>query len=460
MSGDNTGGSNIATADAGDGGEEEKYKLRAKILEKALLTMRAKYEGSGTEGGEESTVVAAKVAMLKEELEKSDKARGNLQRIVNEAEKDVKRFQERTDLLEKALSKSREKSQGLERTLYEARNIRNEMNAEMENMRRENSRLISELEQYEEELLDARKARIHGRKQIDDDTNRLMRELDMAKKTIREMESDYSAQVTTLTTELESAQENEGAKVDQLKLMIQSARTEAAELKVTLDVRDRTIMQLKLQQQRGGGTVPGTEDLDGRLERTTELLESAIALLSASNDNMRSRQESSEREGSIGSQAADYLIAGDLRDQRRILEMQSDLLNKLLVQIEASDKNNQRVGWPQQQQQQQPSSSISQDSSDQEVMSWSSPSTRRFPAGQGVSIPRVKNAAGVSMRPRVLLKGKRALHGVKRGLGFLIGLEVPPFQERQRIIDTELPSYFGSPGGEGWEDDLNNILNG
>ena len=218
-------------------------------------------------------------------------------------------------------------------------------------------------------------------------------------------------------------------------------------------------MQLKLQQQRGGGTVPGTEDLDGRLERTTELLESAIALLSASNDNMRSRQESSEREGSIGSQAADYLIAGDLRDQRRILEMQSDLLNKLLVQIEASDKNNQRVGWPQQQQQQ-PSSSISQDSSDQEVMSWSSPSTRRFPAGQGVSIPRVKNAAGVSMRPRVLLKGKRALHGVKRGLGFLIGLEVPPFQERQRIIDTELPSYFGSPGGEGWEDDLNNILNG
>ena len=33
---------------------------------------------------------------------------------------------------------------------------------------------------------------------------------------------------------------------------------------------------------------------------------------------------------------------------------------------------------------------------------------------------------------------KRALHGVKRGLGFLVGLEVAPFQSEGLVIDTQL----------------------
>ena len=84
------------------------------------------------------------------------------------------------------------------------------------------------------------------------------------------------------------------------------------------------------------------------------------------------------------------------------------------------------------------------------MSSWPAPPPmRQLPEGQGVSIPRVG----------IVRTGKKALQGVKRGLGFLVGLEVPRFEERlqqqqqQHVIDADY-------GGEGWENDLNQLLNG
>ena len=401
----------------GEEGEVEKYKLRAKILEEALLTMRARYED--TEGGDAAVTrdlmaLEEQIKTVQSNLEKSETAKRRLQLIVNEAQKDVLRYQDRTDLLERALSKSREKSQGLERNFSEAKTSRNKVAEELETLREENSRLLSEIEQYEEELVKVKKGRINERREAKDEIDRLLNELEGSKRSFTKKEADYAAEIARLKEQVGSPQETDEVKIEQLKLLIQSARTEAAELNVALDVKDRAISQLKEQLRAAGtGDESDTADLDGRLERTTQLLESTISLLSENNQFMKSQQRFSERgdrerEGNIGSQAADYLIAGDLRDQRRILEMQSDLLNKLLVQMEAGQSASAPTSSN--------ASSNRSPSDSQRRYSAPPPPSRQLPLGRGVSIPR----AGIA--PRVLNTGKKALHGVKRGLGFLVGL--------------------------------------
>ena len=104
-----------------DGDEVEKYKLRAKILEEALLTMRARYKGGGDGAGVENPASRLNILGLKEELQNSEKTRSELQLIINEAQKDVERFQERTNILEATLSRSREKMQILERNLFDSK---------------------------------------------------------------------------------------------------------------------------------------------------------------------------------------------------------------------------------------------------------------------------------------------------------------------------------------------------
>ena len=55
--------------------------------------------------------------------------------------------------------------------------------------------------------------------------------------------------------------------------------------------------------------------------------------------------------------------------------------------------------------------------------------SRQLPEGYGVNVP------GVATIKRT---GRRALHGVKRGLGLLVGLEVPPLKSEVGVIHTHL----------------------
>jgi hypothetical protein len=474
LAGSGTGNSPIVPPSNGE--EVEKYKLRTKILEEALLALRVRYDAVASE-----TDVKRELKKLQTDLKRSETNRNNLQLIIEEAEKDVMRFQERTRLLEKALSKSRDKAQSLERSVFDANKANSDTRTEVESLRRENTKLLSAMERYKRELAGARKASVATkatmRDYVDEELDRLSVELEESRQLMVQMEKEYSTELGRLQRLVDSSSEREAVKMEQMQLLLQSARTEAAELKVAISAKERMLNDLKTahglsgDSSGGGGGGRAEPDLDMRLERTAKLLEDTISLLADVNANSRRYASQQQDQGSTvaGGQAgaaADYLIAGDLRDQRRILEMQSDLLGKLSAQIQstaaaaaaaeaaARDENGRR----------QRSSVYTQQ---QQVVS---DEARWLPVGHGVPITVLPTASGVGVG--MVRTSRQVLHSVKRGLGFLVGLDVPPYSTTGTGTGTGAGAgsgqggYIDAEGYEeqeqkvGWEEDLSQLLNG
>ena len=67
------------------------------------------------------------------------------------------------------------------------------MAVELETLREENSRLLSEIEQYEEELVKVEKGRINERK-AKDKIDRLLNEVEVETK-LHKKEADYAAEI-------------------------------------------------------------------------------------------------------------------------------------------------------------------------------------------------------------------------------------------------------------------------
>jgi hypothetical protein len=476
LAGSGTG--NPPAVPTSNGEEVEKYKLRTKILEEALLALRVRYDAVASE-----TDVIGELQKLQTDLKKSETNRNNLQLIIEEAEKDVMRFQERTRLLEKALSKSRDKAQSLERSVFDANKANNDMRTEAESLRRDNAKLLSAMERYKRELAGARKASRASeatmRDYVDEELDRLSVELEESRQLMIQMEQEYSTELGRLQRLVDSSSEREAVKLEQMQLLLQSARTEAAELKVAISVKERMLNDLKTTQglngvgSSGGGGGRAEPDLNVRLERTAKLLEDTISLLADVNANSRQyanqqQEQSSTAAGSQAAAAADYLIAGDLRDQRRILEMQSDLLGKLSAQIQSTAAAAAEAAARDENGRRQRSTMFTQQ---QQVVS---DEARWLPVGHGVAITVLPTASSVGVG--MVRTSRQVLHSVKRGLGFLVGLDVPPYSTTGTGTGTDTGTsadgssgqggYIDAEGYEeqgqkvGWEEDLSQLLNG
>ena len=241
---------------------------------------------------------------------------------------------------------------------------------------------------------------------------RLKEELAVAHALARSLETEYSTKISDLEAFIETAKRSELVEREQLEMLVQSAQAEAADLRVTVERNEKLIAELELGV-RGSTSAPSSpstvpvsiEVLEQKLAQTTQLLESTIMLLSQATEDSRKRVQDRVQER-VGNQAADYLIAGDLRDQRRILESQAELMERMLIQMEAmfdygeGKGQSRRYSQSQSQSQSQSPSGSMKEAGRRET----SRSSRQLSEGSGVSIP-------VATIKRT---SKRALHGVKR----------------------------------------------
>ena len=406
--------------------EVEKYVLRVKILEEALLVMRDRFENQEKQLAANKAENVTKIEYM---LSESEREKQDLEKSLSEAQEDFDRFQKRTDILEKALSKSREKAQDLDVKIKEAVMARGGAEAELKEVNLDNERLVSRIDENERELISARNAQ-KGRQRDRAEISRLKAELENTRMILQNLESEYSSKISDLEAFIEDAKRNELVEREQLGLLVQSAQAEAADLRLTVEKNEKLIAELKTQ---GGSNPPSsagtasTDAMEGKLAQTTQLLETTIALLGQFTEVSRGRVQDTTQERA-GSHAADYLIAGDLRDQRRILESQAELLERVLVQIEAMSYYRGEVAYDSRQLW--PSSAPAGDRRGGARGSGRESSrSRQLPEGYGVNVP------GVATIKRT---GRRALHGVKRGLGFLVGLEVPPLKSEVGVIHTHL----------------------
>ena len=305
----------------GNSSEAEKYMLRAKILEEALLVMRDRFEK------QESPLSVSKaedVANMKYMLDESEDKRCYLERSLNETQKKFNRYKKRTDILERALSKSREKAQEVEIKMKNVLKSKREVEGELKEVKADNERLTFRLQEYEEELANVRNDR-NARQKYNVEVARLERELENARLLIQSLETEYSNKIADMEATIETAKRNEAVErehLEHLELMVQSARADVADLHLTIEKNEKLISKLKARETTEAPSVPvetSTEALESKLAETSQLLESTIVLLRQAAENSIDHVQDRVQER-VGNQGRDSVFAGEVEGRAELME--------------------------------------------------------------------------------------------------------------------------------------------
>ena len=385
-------------ASASDSGKEsaaltslkQRYDLRIQILEEALFEMRDRYKELATQ---------SKLS--------SNQEKESLLSMINDKEMQLNTLEKQVELFQ-----------------FENMDLKQQLEASIENVRVFKQRTdilenaLSNSRNKNEELrtdLKREKVGSHIPEKIDYNFEELKNELQASQELMEAMDVEYTKEINNLKKFIDKSRETERLDKVHMESIIENAGRQLRESQELMEAKDKEIARLKASRD-----ILGTREAETRSKRVV-------------------RDQSSA--------AADYLIAGDLRDQRRILEELSLQIAELKEFQEIHNRQSQSGG-------------NAEDNPFEVNFSYDNSAPRNTLSG------RVQKAMGRIRKIHVKKSARRLKSAVKRGLAYLVGVEVdtdakglPDGTTTTTVTlldeDRRLPD-----GSEEWEQDLNILLNG
>jgi len=251
---------------------------------------------------------------------------------------DVKKFQARSEIMEKALLANRGKSEVLMSIIKRA-------DLEMTDISGKNQRLASQIESLEKTLFELEQEQKQEQELSVSAGGKLLERIVQQQEELKEahelmaaMEDQYTTEIEQLKEFIDTSREQQRIDAIQFQSLVENARKETVEVLEELKEKEQELVVIV---QELASIEENVETNRLKLKREKEEKEEKMSFeVESDTDTERRYTYTSERD-SGGSAAwvdgvrvqvdeqrktiTDYLIAGDLRDQKRLLEVSLDI---------------------------------------------------------------------------------------------------------------------------------------
>jgi myosin heavy subunit len=301
-----------------DTASDNKYSVRAALLEKSLTVLKDQLAEANADKQKSEESLKQLRSIFEKVVSKSRAVTEELSATKEEVaamQQENKENQDASDSLAAELAEYRSKTQNLEKTVSDHESSNEELQEIVEKLERRNRILQSGVaklreqyetlkNEYENNLQQERLADSPFKEQIKAQEEQMQAIFDMI---LSNVTSNYESSMQDLSSVLKEDLHDIKDSVSQIANM----RSE---------YKDTEIALLKQQLEFfTTGKVGSNSASDGKNDAT---------------DNMKDEQRA----------ATEYLIAGDLRDQRRLLEQQTNLLELLLRKVMVQDAVSENTG--------------------------------------------------------------------------------------------------------------------
>jgi len=432
-----------------------KYKSRSKLLEEAIKALRVRLEAVENApppsiiGGEEKREVQALTERLEEAENKAmllarelsqEQRRSETMRIGWQKELQALANNQRVQADDASKNKNADQEE-----LQRLRKAQKENEAEMTRLVNSEEWLNGRVGRLEAELDFVLNQQQQQQQSSVESSNsagisELKKELKQTKELMEVMETEYLAEIKRLEDTIDTLRKEERVKQVQSLSLLENAQRDLAEVRVLLKTKEDAVARLEnelsaLQDSfdRLGGVGGGGGGGGG----------GAAAAASSEGGNVGG--------GAQRTAAVDYLIAGDLRDQRRLLEQQSKLIESLIETIErtitpsastststaaaaaASARASFTGGNEWRRQVRSGSFDFDEEKQNEDEDRGSVPASSLTEAAAAI----FNKPAAKQMRVAVRQRLSRAAYSVWGGLNFLVGLEVPEYDGGGKLSSPE-----------------------